>query len=356
MCSLCSGKEGVSAACTVKTDTVCTTVWWDQNYAAGWPWLREKYGTGASNLVPDIVNFESSDVVVGILTGPIHETAEAALRIVNSYNFVTWQGRQRNSDIWTNADKMASGGCTISEFSQGTEAATRIGAMPVEALNNYVGGASGVSMVVAQIFDCVDGNIVKSMQDLSDAIVWLSGGVVTGVPVNTHPVNTIYLTDNQNTACPALIQSAIDFAIGSMGVKIYVNHGITSSESTYPNGHFPSNCAGTYTVMPSNNVGELMSSARMYGSFGAPGGNSVRGVVIQPINTSALQENSRADDMVATQVAVALDAIGTSVTRGFKPQMAMRSFSPSQDCSSGRCGDGIMAFFGDLSTFTGILP
>ena len=58
------------------------------------------------------------------------------------------------------------------------------------------------------------GNCGGYDSDIADAIIWASGGTVTGVPANANPAEVINLSLGGSGACGATTQAAINSAVG----------------------------------------------------------------------------------------------------------------------------------------------
>jgi len=106
--------------------------------------------------------------------------------------------------------------------------------------------------------------------DAADAIVWASGGAVSGVPANATPARVINISAGGSGSCGTNLQAAIDGAV-SRGTVVVVSAGnsnVDASSST------PANCAGVITVAATDRNG-VRTSYSNYGSvveIAAPGG------------------------------------------------------------------------------------
>jgi serine protease len=105
--------------------------------------------------------------------------------------------------------------------------------------------------------------------DITDAIVWSSGGAVAGVPTNTSPARVVSLSLGGGGTCPTSTQSAINAAIGR-GSAIVVAAGNQARDAA---GYAPGNCAGVITVAATTRTGTRASFSN-YGAsveIAAPG-------------------------------------------------------------------------------------
>ncbi len=110
----------------------------------------------------------------------------------------------------------------------------------------------------------VCGNIGCPDSDTIDAIVWLSGGEVAGVPDIDSPVDIINLSlGGYNPAgCTGFYQEAMDFAI-EQGVVVVVAAG---NDNTNASGVSPAGCKGTITVASLDNLKGDRSDFSNYGN------------------------------------------------------------------------------------------
>lgn len=318
-----------------------------------WPWVGDNYGTHLENLTQASLNFDNTDIVLGILAGPLHVNLKAMLNVVDHYDFATISGSARTKDIWKDASEISGSQCPLWVYSSGTELASIL--YSADAPHHPIYGVSKVPIVFAQIMECVDGNIIGESNDVADAILWLSGAPVANIPLNTRPVKTIIFSGYGFGACDEYMQSAINFAVGEMGVKIYFNNGFNNYD-------WPSTCGNVYKVMPSASDGTFWAYytnyARRFGDFGAPGGQQkstgwvgIPCLTINSANHSELVGYLKYGDNTATMVAAILDVVGTLYNPQFTPYMAMRDWSSSLNCTDGGCGAGIMSFLGDVAYF-----
>lgn len=117
--------------------------------------------------------------------------------------------------------------------------------------------------------------------DLSDAIVWASGGFIGGgVGYNKHPAQIISLSIAGKGQCPSYLQSAINLAVLQQDVLIITAAGNYDGESSED--YFPANCKHVLVVGASTRSGEKAAysnydKSNSSGSLGfllAPGGDA----------------------------------------------------------------------------------
>ena len=156
-----------------------------------------------------------------------------------------------------------------SNHGHGTHVAGTIGAVT----NNGVGVAGvayGAKVVPLRVLGR-DGYGVDS--DVIDALVWASGGSVSGVPANPNPAEVVNLSLGEpDAACSAAFQQAINAAVGN-GTTVVVAAGNSNNPAA---NNSPAGCANVVTVAASNKQGTMAS----YSSYGAaidvtaPGGEN----------------------------------------------------------------------------------
>ncbi len=106
--------------------------------------------------------------------------------------------------------------------------------------------------------------------DISDAIIWASGGTVDGVPANTNPAEVVSLSLSGPGACDAATQDAINGA-NSRGTTVVVSAGNQAADASTRS---PANCNGVITVGATRVTGGIAYYSN-YGTtvdLSAPGG------------------------------------------------------------------------------------
>jgi serine protease len=141
----------------------------------------------------------------------------------------------------------------------------------VAATGNNGLGVTGVAYDARVVPVRVLGKCGGLSSDISDAIVWASGGSVAGVPANPNPAKVLNLSlGGASNNCPAAYKKAITGAIGR-GANVVVSAGNSNANAA---GSTPANCAGVITVAATDRAG----NRAFYSNFGstveiaAPGG------------------------------------------------------------------------------------
>lgn len=109
--------------------------------------------------------------------------------------------------------------------------------------------------------------------DIADAVVWASGGNVSGVPANQNPAEVINLSLGGGGACGNAMQSAINAAVGR-GTTLVIAAGNSNANVS---GFSPANCSNVIAVASNTSTG-ARSSFSNYGAgitISAPGSGIV---------------------------------------------------------------------------------
>jgi serine protease len=142
----------------------------------------------------------------------------------------------------------------------------------IAALTNNSKGVAGVAFNAKIQPLRVLGKGGGSLADISDAIIWASGGSVSGVPANQTPAKVINLSLGGSGSCSSTYQSAINGA-RQRGSVLAIAAG---NSNTNVSGFQPANCSGVIAVAASDREGNRAS----YSNYGtgidvtAPGGET----------------------------------------------------------------------------------
>ena len=105
--------------------------------------------------------------------------------------------------------------------------------------------------------------------DIADAVIWASGGSVSGVPANANPAEVINLSLGGSGSCGSAMQSAINGAVGR-GTTVVIAAGNSNANVS---GFSPANCNNVVAVASNTSTG-ARSSFSNYGALidvSAPG-------------------------------------------------------------------------------------
>ncbi|MDC8745838.1 S8 family serine peptidase [Xanthomonas campestris] len=223
---------------------------------------------------------QGEGVVVAVIdTGILPGHPDLAGNLLEGYDFITSADRSRRPTDgrvpgaldygdWEATD----GECGIFSAAHGsTWHGTHVAGTIAEATGNAIGGA-GVAYKAKVLPVRVLGHCGGSLSDISDAIIWASGGQVDGVPDNRNPAEVINISLGGFGACDSVTQAAINGAVarGSTVVVASGNDGSDVSSAV------PANCANVVSVAATRATGGLA----YYSNFGAlvdlaaPGGGA----------------------------------------------------------------------------------
>lgn len=158
------------------------------------------------------------------------------------------------------------GGCGYVSY-HGTHVAGILAAVA----NNGI-GVSGIApsakVVSARVLNGCGTGVLSSA---SDAVMWASGGSVSGIPNNTHPVNVINLSLAGPGLCSKSMQASVDYAT-SHGVVVIAGAGNNNNDVSNSQ---PANCHGVIAVGNTQENGARANDSN-YGAaidVAAPGTN-----------------------------------------------------------------------------------
>ena len=217
-------------------------------------------------------------VVVAVIDTGITTHPDLAGQTVAGYDFigdtlVANDGNGRDADPsdpgdWITTAENLSGyfaGCPVSDSSwHGTHVSGTIA-----ALTNNAIGIAGIAPSAKIQPVRVLGKCGGYVSDIADAIVWASGGTVSGVPANATPARVINMSLGGPASCDSSMQAAIDGAV-SRGTVVAVAAGNSNADAS---GFNPASCAGVITVAATDRAGARASFSN-YGSvveIAAPG-------------------------------------------------------------------------------------
>jgi serine protease len=153
----------------------------------------------------------------------------------------------------------------------------------IAAVTNNSNGVAGVAFNARIVPARVLGKCGGYTSDIADAIVWASGGTVSGVPANANPADVLSISLGGGGSCGSTTQNAINSA-RSRGASVVVAAG---NSNTNASGFSPANCSGVVTVAATGRNGGKAS----YSNFGAtvevaaPGGSGGSNSVLSTLNT-----------------------------------------------------------------------
>ncbi len=208
--------------------------------------------------------------VVAVLDTGITSHSDLNANILPGYDFivdtaVANDGNGRDSDASDPGD-WTTGQCGPASNSSwhGTHVAGTIAAVTNNA-KGVAGGAFGAKVVPVRVLGTCGGYD----SDIADAIIWASGGTVSGVPANANPAEVINLSLGGSGACGTTTQNAINSAV-SRGSTLVIAAG---NDNTNVSNASPANCNNVIAVASITSTG-ARSSFSNYGTLidiAAPG-------------------------------------------------------------------------------------
>ena len=253
----------------------------DPSYTQQWD-LYE--ATGGINAPAAWDKSTGAGVNVAVIDTGYRPHADLSGQIVQGYDFISTttianDGGGRDTDAsdpgdWTPAGSCGTGIPAADQNSSwhGTHVSGTIAAKANNGLG-VAGIAYNAKIVPARVL----GRCGGYTSDIADAIVWASGGSVTGVPANANKARVLNLSLGGSGACDTTTQNAINSA-RSRGAVVVVAAGNSNTDAINST---PANCAGVISVAATNRAGGKASYSN-YGSsvtIAAPGGDSGAGIL-----------------------------------------------------------------------------
>jgi serine protease len=237
----------------------------DSRYNEQWQLFES---TGGINVQTAWDNSTGSGIVVGVIDSGYRPHADLAANIVQGYDFisdtfVSQDGNGRDSDAQDVGDSMLAGECDIGDPSEdlpsswhGTHTAGTVG-----AITNNGSGVAGVAFNAKVLPVRVLGKCGGLTSDIADAIVWASGGAVSGVPANANPARVLNISLGGISPCGSTFQNAINSARSRNTVVVVAagNDAINAANAS------PANCSGVIPVAATTRAG----GRTFYSNFGA---------------------------------------------------------------------------------------
>jgi len=236
----------------------------DTNFSQQWG-----YGTGSGGIRATQAwdTTSGAGTVVAVLDTGITNHSDLNANVLPGYDFISTasvggDGNGRDADASDPGDY--SGGYASSWH--GTHVAGTVAAVTNNA-KGVAGTAYGAKIVPVRVLGRGGGYD----SDIADAVIWASGGSVSGVPANANPAEAINLSLGGSGSCGSAMQSAINGAVGR-GSTIVIAAGNSNANTS---GFSPANCSNVIAVGSITSTG-ARSSFSNYGAtvdIAAPGSN-----------------------------------------------------------------------------------
>jgi serine protease len=282
--------------------------------------------------------------VVAVLDTGVAPHSDLDGNLVAGYDFISdaaaaRDGNGRDSNPRDEGD-WTSGECGPASSSSwhGTHVAGTVG-----AVTNNAKGVAGVAFGARISPVRVLGKCGGSLSDIADAIVWASGGSVSGIPANANPAEVINMSLGGGGACGTTYQAAIDSAV-SRGTIVVVAAG---NENQNVSNSRPANCNNVIAVAATDRNGARAS----FSNFGTGIDVSAPGVGILSTrnagSTTPTTENYTllsGTSMAAPHVAgvVALMQAASAKTPAQVESTLKSTARALPGACSGGCGAGIV--------------
>jgi serine protease len=336
----------------------------DTSYNSQWHYFE---ATGGLNLPLAWDKSTGTGVTVAVLDTGIASHSDLNANVVAGYDFISSSATARDGNgrdsnpadegDWSAANECGSGSPASGSSWHGTHVAGTIA-----AVTNNSKGVAGVAYGAKVSPVRVLGKCGGSISDIADAIIWASGGTVSGAPANANVAKVINMSLGGGGSCGTTTQNAINGAV-SRGTVVIVAAG---NSNTNASGFNPANCSNVVTVAATNRAG----GRAFYSNFGAnvdvaaPGGElSASGSsngVLSTLNASTTspgaesyayyQGTSMATPHVAGVAALILSK-GAQTPANLETLLKNNTRAFPATCSS--CGTGIVDANKVLSALTG---
>ncbi len=316
--------------------------------------FSEQWGFGTSNasinVRPAWDKATGAGVVVAVIDTGITNHPDLNANLLPGYDFISdaamardGGGRDNNPNDegdWYAANECGSGIPASNSSWHGTHVAGT-----VAAVTNNSTGVAGTAFNAKVVPVRVLGKCGGYTSDIADAIVWASGGTVSGVPANPNPAEVINMSLGGGGSCSTTYQTAINGAV-SRGTTVVVAAG---NSNTNVSSSVPANCANVIAVAATTSAGARASFSN-YGTgidISAPGqgilstlnsGTTVPGTA----SYASYNGTSMAAPHVAGVVALVQSVAPTALSPAAIESLLKSTARPLPGACSGGCGAGIV--------------
>ncbi|PPU47307.1 peptidase S8 [Xanthomonas arboricola] len=316
--------------------------------------LSEQWAFGTTNaglnIRPAWDKATGANVVVAVIDTGITTHADLNANILPGYDFISdattardGNGRDSNpadEGDWYAANECGTGIPAANSSWHGTHVAGT-----VAAVTNNTTGVAGTAYNAKVVPVRVLGKCGGSLSDIADAIIWASGGSVSGIPANANPAEVINMSLGGGGTCSTTMQNAISGAV-SRGTTVVVAAG---NDSANVSGSLPANCANVIAVAATTSAGAKAS----YSNFGtgidvsAPGSailSTLNSGTTTPGSASYASYNgtSMAAPHVAGVVALVQSVAPSALTPAAVETLLKNTARALPGACSGGCGAGIV--------------
>ena len=332
----------------------------DTRYGEQWDF------TGANGMrIPGAWDVSTgSGATVAVIDTGITAHPDLDANVLPGYDFVSdataaRDGNGRDSNAQDQGDWYAGGECGQTAAANSSWHGTHVSGT-VAAVTGNSTGVAGVAPNAKVLPVRVLAKCGGSLSDIADAIIWASGGTVSGIPANANPAKVINMSLGGSGTCGTTYQAAINSAV-SRGSTVVVAAGNSNQDAA---GFRPANCTSVVTVAASNPSGSLS----YYSNYGAtvdltaPGGDTSvsSGGILSTINTGtstpggAGYANYQGTSMAAPHVA-GLVALMKSKSPALSPAQVESTLRQGTRTMPGGCTKGCGAGLSDATATMGLL-
>jgi serine protease len=325
----------------------------DTYYNLQWHYFETR---GGANLPTAWDLSTGSGVTVAVLDTGARPHVDLAANLVGGYDFISdtfiaRDGNLRDSDARDPGDWNAAGECGAGSAASGSSWHGTHVAGTIAARTNNGRGVSGVAFNARVVPVRVLGRCGGYTSDISDGLVWASGGAVAGVPANPNPARVANLSLGGTGPCGVTMQNAINTA-RSRGTVVIVAAG---NENRNAQNASPANCSGVVAVAATNrnggrafysNFGAVVDVAAPGGAMNVNAGDGVASTLNSGTTTPGADSYAYYQGTsMATPHVAGIAALMISVNPALTPaqvETTLRNTTRAFPATCNQCGTGIV--------------